>query len=157
MDLVIKESAGIEELSTQKVAQSLIDFFSQPMIQEVTDIVTLRDGSTEEVKRMEYRPMPMIEEWCMKHRIPKSLLADLEKTSDDVAMAIQFARDAMKVYLVQNGLTRKIDPAFAVFVATNETGMKVKSEVTHNSKKSAKSILDEIEEGETSIIDTDEF
>jgi len=141
------------KLTTTELSQSIVDFFSTPEVYEVEEHVYTRDGKDEINKRLERRPFPMIEDWCVDNRVPMTLLKKLEQSCADVALAVQFARDVMKTYLVRGGLERRYDPSFAIFVATNETGMRVKSEVTHKGKQSSRAILDEIEQDEDSLIE----
>lgn len=129
-----------------KVAASLIDYFCRPEEIMEEQVLFTRDGGTEvrEVPRL--RPMPMIEEWCAMNRVTKRQLDDAARNSPEVAEALEFARDTMKVYLVRKGLTEQYNPAFAKFVATNETGMVDKSEQTNrNLNANAADILDAIE------------
>jgi hypothetical protein len=140
------------KMTCRKVAQSLVDYFSLPQYAEVTDMLQRRDGTTEEIIRREERPLPMIEEWCIMNRITINLLNELAKNSEEVREAIQFAKDVMKVYLVRGGLEKRYDSRFAVFVATNETDMQNKTELTVNNTSSPKKILSEIEAEEESLI-----
>lgn len=135
------------------VAASIVEYFNQPEYEDVEEKIPLRDGGIEISMRREHRPFPLIEEWCTRNGLTVALLRELAQQSDEIAQAIQFARDVMKTYLVRGGLAKIYDTQFAIFVASNETGMRVKSEVKHVTPKKSKDILDEIEAEEEPIID----
>ncbi|MFA5130741.1 MAG: hypothetical protein WC477_07590 [Patescibacteria group bacterium] len=142
--------------SPKAIASSLIDFFSRPKVVEVEEVRFDRDGTRDgSSMHLEARPIPLLEDWCIENRITTTLLKTLAERFEEVAEAIQFARDVMKSYLVERGLTKQYDSHFAIFVAANETGMKVKSEVVHRSAKPGRDVLDEIEAEEESIIDAE--
>lgn len=133
-----------------------MSFFGRPEIQQVEETFTQRDGSQEFRMVSQRLPMPTIEAWCIENRISSVRLKELAQQDDSISEAMQFARDTMKSYLITGGLEEKYDPRFAIFVATNETDMKVKSEHTNIIKK-GKDILTQIEEEEAPLVVEAEF
>lgn len=130
----------------EAAALSIIDYFARPEEVMEQQVLFNRDGSTETREVPRIRPMPMVEEWCAMHRVTKRQLDDAARMHPAVAEALEFARDVMKTYLVRKGLTEQYNPAFAKFVATNETDMVDKSEQTNrNLNANAADILDAIE------------
>jgi hypothetical protein len=137
-----------------QIAASLINYFEQSEFFETEETHTDREGNSETQTVTHRRSLPTLESWCLEHRMTTSALKGLAELHTVVQDAIDFARDAMKAWLIRNGLTSDYDPRFAIFVATNETDMKVKSEQTHRVVRPGK-ILEEIEAGQERIVEGD--
>ena len=132
--------------SPEAAALSIVDYFARPEEIMEEQVLFNRDGGQEIRQVPRVRPMPMVEEWCAMNRMTKRQLDEAAKYHPAVAEALEFARDVMKTYLVRKGLTEQYNPAFAKFVATNETDMVDKSEQTNrNLNANAADILDAIE------------
>lgn len=136
----------------EEAASSIIEYFARP--EEVMEEQVFYNRKGEEERRMvpRIRPIPMLEEWCVMHRITKRQLEEAAKIYPCVAEAIEFARDVVKTYLVRKGLTEQYNGQFAKFVATNETDMVDRTEqVNKNLNVNGKDLLDEIEKASKPI------
>lgn len=136
----------------EAVADSLLKFFSRPETEIIQEHVRLRDGSVESREVQVQNPMPTVEEWCVQHRMTRATLERFAGLHPIVAEALEFARGAMKVYLIKNGLNGKYDARIVTFVASNETDMKIKAESTLV-VKNPDDILSQIEAGEKTIVE----
>lgn len=141
--------------SPQDLADKLVSYFAVPETYQEEETVFLRDGSVETRPVTRYRPMPMLEDFCVMHRITsrelKQAAADFPEV---VGRAVEFAKDVMKTYLVRKGLTEQYNPQFAKFVATNEVDMVDKSESVNrnlNLSADAEDMLDRIEKASKPI------
>jgi len=132
--------------SPSALADDLIEYFARPEEMQEEQVITNRDGSNETRMVTRFRPVPLLEEWCSMHRITRRRLEALAETHPDIADALEFARDVLKVYIVRKGLTEQYNGQFAKFVATNEVGMVDRSEQINKSLiVKGSDLLDEIE------------
>lgn len=135
--------------SPEELSEKLVDYFALPETYEEEEVITFRDGRTETRPVTRYRPLPMLEDFCVMHRITSTELREAAREfPETVGRAVQFAKDVMKTYLVRKGLVEQYNPNFAKFVATNEVDMVDKSESVNrnlNVSVDTDDILDKIE------------
>lgn len=138
--------------SAHEAALSIVDYFSQPEEYVEKQQLIDRDGNIEEREVVRYRPVPMLEEWCMRHRITVSQLKKAAQLYPEVAEAIEFARDVIKVNIVRGALVERYNASIAKFTLTNETDMVDRTEqINKNLNANASDVLDEIEKASKPI------
>ncbi len=117
-----------------EIAESLVEFFSQSTEGLTEEMVHYRDGSSKTVLRPYHRPLPLLAEYCHAQGFTVSELEELAaQFPASIGRALQMARESIKTYLIHAGLDGRAPAPFAIFVATNETDMKSKSEVESKS------------------------
>lgn len=130
------------------MATELVTYFSRPLHGTYEETRFHRDGGQETVVVPYSAPLPMLTEFANSLGFTENELKRVGKNfPKTLGRALAFARDVTKTTLVRKALVGEYSSAMSIFVATNETDMKVKSE--HTEKHiDMNDLLDRIEAAE---------
>ena len=134
-----------DEAAAESLAETIVGYFSRPTQGVFEEVVIKKDGSREVIRRPYEAPIPLLPELALLVGLTEPELKQLAKAfPHTVGRAMMMAKDALKVKLIRGGLNGEMNANFAVFTATNEAGMKLKTEHTET-KVDLNELLKQIE------------
>lgn len=126
---------GVPTKYRKEIPQEMIDFFNRPLMKAQQVEVLTKTGQIKMVTEMVANELPTIEKFCCDLMISKSTLHEWIKIHPELSNAYDFAKQAQKNHLLQNGLSGNYNGSFAKFVAINCTDMVDKVETEHSVNK----------------------
>lgn len=119
-----------DEESAMELAELIVQYFSRPTEGWYEEVIFI-DEKPITTRKPYTAPFPLLPELALLVGLTESELKVIGKAfPHSVGRALQMAKDAVKVKLIRGGLSGDMNANFTTFVATNEAGMKLKTEHT---------------------------
>ena len=119
-----------DEESAMELAELIVQYFSRPTEGWYEEVIFV-DEKPMTVRKPYSAPFPLLPELALLVGLTEAELKTIGKAfPTSVGRALNMAKDAVKVKLIRGGLSGDMNANFTTFVATNEAGMKLKTEHT---------------------------